>query len=253
MLIRITNRCTMGCSHCMTEASPDGEHMSLGTFQFAVAFAMTQIEAVHLLISGGEPTDHPKIIELLKEVARFKAGDRLPCITLLTNGLFLHGDPKRRDQILKLVDCVQVTNDDRFYPRKVQTYCHPKVLFERRIRKVYPAGRALSNKLPADPMHPSCFNVRSATRTFGSMRLGVQSLWGLGKFCAPSINPDGAIVAGELSSCRSIGRVDTPIEILTMNLLTMRCNRCGGYENLDDRLRKAVGEDVSIAPGSPAW
>lgn len=40
MLIRITNRCMMGCNHCMVDATPEGEHMAFDTYLGALTLAM---------------------------------------------------------------------------------------------------------------------------------------------------------------------------------------------------------------------
>ena len=36
MLVRITNRCQMGCSHCFTDSTPEGQHMTHHTFEQAL-------------------------------------------------------------------------------------------------------------------------------------------------------------------------------------------------------------------------
>jgi molybdenum cofactor biosynthesis enzyme MoaA len=62
VLIKVTSRCSMGCSHCLDEAGPDGTDMTAETFLKALDFA-AQIEAASpiraTLLSGGEPTDNP--------------------------------------------------------------------------------------------------------------------------------------------------------------------------------------------------
>lgn len=40
MLIQITNRCHMGCKHCMQDASPKGKHMTDETFGQVMDFCM---------------------------------------------------------------------------------------------------------------------------------------------------------------------------------------------------------------------
>jgi sulfatase maturation enzyme AslB (radical SAM superfamily) len=61
MLIRVTNKCTMGCRHCMIEASaPDGEHMTSEMFEKALDISSLLYSHV-ILLSGGEPFEHPRM------------------------------------------------------------------------------------------------------------------------------------------------------------------------------------------------
>ena len=59
MLIMITNRCTMGCSHCMSKCVPEGDDMSFSMFEEALDFSLTRMPMMPVMISGGEPTENP--------------------------------------------------------------------------------------------------------------------------------------------------------------------------------------------------
>lgn len=136
MLIRITNACQMGCSHCLADAKPDGEHMAPETFRACLDLA-SRIGFPVVLVSGGEPTDHPAI-ETFLEASRAAGMASI----VLSNGLFLSGDPPRRDRIISLAHMVQVTNDPRYYPRHVADFSHTKVVFERNIRLISRSNRS---------------------------------------------------------------------------------------------------------------
>ena len=58
MMIKITEHCSMGCSHCMNNATPNNKHMDLNTFKKALDFQKTY-GGPFCMITGGEPTEHP--------------------------------------------------------------------------------------------------------------------------------------------------------------------------------------------------
>jgi len=61
--ISISNRCSNGCSFCYRDSLPDGPLMSVEDFKFV----MEQLPATfQLALGGGEPTEHPDLIEILK-------------------------------------------------------------------------------------------------------------------------------------------------------------------------------------------
>lgn len=223
----------MQCSHCLANATPDGEEMSVRTFTAAIRFIQQFYPIV--LISGGEPTEHSTLIELL-DMAR-NAG---MYVILLSNGEFLHNKaPKRRDRILKLVQAVQVTNDPRFYPRHVEHFAHPKVLWETNLRVVSPQGRAATNGLPTNRRYPDCFNLHSVSRAMG-FAYAVPWLRNRGKFCTPSINIDGSLSAGESPFCKKIGYVTDSLDTIDHNIELMHCQRCGLVNNLNEEQRRAI-------------
>ena len=243
MLVRITQHCTMQCSHCMVDATPEGKHMLPGVFADTIEFIIHH-GLSFILMSGGEPTDHPDVVAYIKYAA-----SRGVYTMLLSNGEWLHEKSELRDKILPLVHAVQVTNDPRFYPRKVEPYAHPKVTFETELQQVTPQGRAVTNKIPAYKRAPECFNIRSLTRYYGSFMMARMALVAQGKMCTPSVNIDGSISAGESPFCHKIGNVTDPTEVLDENLRKMRCSRCGLVNNLDHKHKRAIGEASIILPG----
>jgi len=107
MLVKITTQCSMGCTHCMEEALPEGEHMSLETFKKVLPFIEACYNGIRIiLLSGGEPTNHPDILKIIEMVKNWNA-------VLLSNGLFYSGPLK--DPILDSGITIQVYNDPNYY------------------------------------------------------------------------------------------------------------------------------------------
>jgi len=235
MLIRVTEKCRMGCSHCMINAGPNGRHMARDIYKQTLEF-IRETGFPLMMISGGEPMEHPDILILLQ-----MAVDAGLKTTLLSNGMFLT-DQELTKKVLDLDVLVQITNDSRFYPEKVPHIKHEKVIYEDSIRLVSPFGRALENKIPVTRQSPLCFNFRSIVRHFHDFLQGLYQLRLRMKMCTPSINIDGSISAGESNSCHCIGTVyDSNLE-LTNKVCNMRCDKCGLVNNLDELHKGAIGE-----------
>src|SRR5262249_2414876 len=102
MLIKITNFCSAGCSHCMEDSTIKGEHMSFATFLQALEFTK-RIERLAwgqgcppmVLLSGGECTEHPDIVKFVEEVVRQKLRP-----VLITNGMWL-ANPELKASLLR--------------------------------------------------------------------------------------------------------------------------------------------------------
>ena len=245
MLIRVTNRCTMGCKHCMIDVSgPDGDHMSLDVFKQALDFVESCGVRV-LTVSGGEPFDHPDIAKILELCAKFQ--ERTSTIfTICSNGLFALDEEKYRlARSYKLV--IQVTNDQRYYGRNLSLIRHkfdlPFMCFENQIRTIVPCRRTRENKIASTRISPMCFNLRSVVRTHG-FKQGLLALEHYGKYCTPSVNIDGGIVAGEADTCLRIGNVSMKPGDLTESVLGMHCSACGLQKNLSRIHMVAIGESV---------
>ena len=247
MLIKVTNKCSMGCSHCMEDATPEGTDMSLETFAKALEFSegLEALAPVRMtMLSGGEPTDHPDILELIKMA---EAPGHF--ISLLTNGLWLE-DEGLRDEILSHKLAIQVTNDSRFYPEKHPLFEHPAITYVDSLSVMFPMGRFAGKESGEVPTRkaPTCFNLRSLTRNLLSVRHAVAQLRmralkaPIGGWCIPSINVDGTVVVGESNGCHSIGTVNSTHEELTQAIIDMKCDRCGLVENLPQELKRAIGE-----------
>lgn len=260
MLIKVTNKCSMGCSHCMERSVPGGPHMTREVFLRAldcsdrVEVLARQIGYNAILLSGGECTEHPDILWFIEQVY---ARGLQPM--LLSNGLWL-ADPELRAAILRpewpsLL--IQVTNDPRFYPKRppIESCDDPRVVFIPSLSAMIPLGRYVgkTSDVPTKKV-PSSFNFRSLTRTHGDLRLAIAHLrmiamTGRGGNCAPSISYDGAFIAGETNACFKVGTVDSSPEELTQGVLAMQCNRCHLEDGLTQEQKRAIGASRLYAAG----
>ena len=259
MLIKITNYCSMGCSHCMEDSTVAGEHMSRETFLAALALT-ERLEGDawragiprRILISGGEATEHPDV-EWFLETVISRGFD----VILITNGMWLD-DPELRSKILRpewsrLM--VQVTNDPRFYPKQPVNVPKddPRVVYVPTLTLLVPLGRMKPARAHSGKdglavrKGPTSFNLRSMTRSLGDVRaaltmLRARAAIGMSGNCSPSISSDGTIVAGETNNCFPIGDVHSTAEQVTRALIDMSCNKCGLVDNLTQEQKVAIGE-----------
>ena len=250
MLIKITNKCSMGCGHCMEDSTVAGAHMDAVTFAAALDFTERVERAAYqagcprlVLLSGGECTEHPDFSAMLDETLA-----RDFQVLLITNGMWL-ADEALRGDILRPERkglLVQVVNDPRFYPKAPPRWEDPRITYADHVPMLISLGRAArrrpkSNDPPARK-YPASYNLRALVREGRSFVAAIQFLRALGKECAPAVNDDGSVVAGETRSCWKIGSVRSADEELTEGVLRMgSCDRCGLERNLSQAQRRAAG------------
>ncbi len=87
VLLEITDRCNLGCPVCFAD-SGRGADAPLSRLTEDVRWIREQAGEVVLQVSGGEPTLHPDVVEVVAEGARL-----FPGVQLNTNGLRLAEDP----------------------------------------------------------------------------------------------------------------------------------------------------------------
>lgn len=247
MILRITNRCHMCCSHCFVNATPEGKHMSLDTLNQAIDF-IKSVDAKLVLVTGGEPTEHPDFIKIMKLLKRKLRYSEL--IAIASNGMFLN-DKEYTDQILSLNIPVQITNDSRFYPKRIPIIENERLIYVDEIQHLFPLGRAKSNNLELDKMKikieaPKCFNARSVIRGghVSSLKKLIEfNELTIQKFCAPSIDINGNLHAGETDECFMIGNVKDDERVIFNNIKNMtlgKCNKCGLEDNLQGPYRQIL-------------
>lgn len=263
MLIKVTNYCSMGCSHCMENSTVAGEHMTRETFTRALNLTARLEEFAWddgcwpiILLSGGECTEHPDIVGLIEEVWR-----RGWTAFLISNGMWL-GNPALRSQILDHPQrtprnlFIQITNDARFYPTAPPRWSDPAIGYVESLSLLLPLGRAKVERAQGLPVRrgPTSFNFRSATISLGDVRWAIKELrkraaMGLSGHCTPSITSTGALVAGESGLCMQVGDVfSTPTEVTRAVISMGSCNRCGLETDLPQELRVAIGLSQIHAP-----
>lgn len=125
MLIMLTNRCHMGCTHCMQDAGPDGSMMTEETFGEVLAFA-SEAGPMVVNVTGGEPTEHPQWDVWTRQLLQVKS---VALVSVLTNGAWIE-DREQRFRMARLVReskgrvRVQVYSNPLYYPDHEWTVAH---------------------------------------------------------------------------------------------------------------------------------
>lgn len=228
--------------------------MKFEDFKDAIQLAKT-VNAQVLIIGGGEPTDHPEFYTFMDYLVEHFAGVKI----VATHGYYLEEKPydvatykfQKYPEIL-----FQITNDKRYYPKSLSMQSEVDVtgdfenvkVFREIGGAIYPQGRALKygKSLPHNPnVHTGtrCFNLRSISRSpFSNSLLDtIRHLELRGKFCTPSVSPDGFIGMGESNSCPPIGHVRTNVQELHNNICSSQCNDCGMLNGLSKQYWDAIG------------
>lgn len=238
MLLKITEVCTMGCTHCGEECLSSGRDMSIETFLDTLEFIRKTKPRV-IVVTGGEPIYHPNFFFIIEELQ--KIGTNINII-VTSNGLFLNNKELTK-KVLELNIPIQITNDKRYYPKSIPYIEHKNLDYVYEIQQIYPMGRAISNKIPIfNVKAPKCFNIRSIARTKKEFSFSdvIKLLESYGKFCTPSITIDGIIKAGEFKGCNSIGSIYNSDEILLKNLRSLNCNNCGMEDILSSDMLRVI-------------
>lgn len=242
MLIDLTYRCSMGCSHCMSDCRPDGTDMTPEVLEDVLAFYRKH-QVPNLTFSGGEMFENPYILDLLQIIE--KNWDQKFPLTFITNGRKLSNTPdlletvqglQRKYSKKKVI--IQITDDSRFYPESLtekQRYRLKKLdaIIEgvpgSGNRCLYPQGRALENFNESwwNTNAPKCTNVRILPKQGICTIHGiVMTLLQAGKICTPVITPTGEIKLGESALCPSVATIYDSEEKIIENILNCRCQSC---------------------------
>ncbi len=97
-MIEISNRCNMSCPVCFSRAHNTAEDVSLNEIKVRIHNLLDVAGPIPLQISGGEPTLHPD----LPEVIRYAKKMGFVNIELITNGIKISQDP---NYLSSLVEC----------------------------------------------------------------------------------------------------------------------------------------------------
>ena len=254
MILAITDKCSMGCSHCLSDCSPDLGHTTFEQFKKNLEWCFNPKLFAHpILISGGEPFEHPEIKNILEYTAErynkiILSQDikmpRLPKqIVVITNGLRLVEDfdfcswyryfTKKNSWLL-----TQITNVEEYYPitfTDKENYWLSKIhgaFLCNSINDIalYPQGRALNLDNPDyKTKGPKCANVRMLAKQLpeiSAYELFNAIAFRLHKFCELRINIDGSISIGESRLCPPIGTVDDSEEALLDSIHKFNCSSC---------------------------
>lgn len=243
MLLQITNKCAMGCSHCLMNSTIDGSHMDFQMIGQSIQF-IKELNPAMLLITGGEPTSHPNFLEIYDECVKIMGGDD-DRLMVLSNGMFAE-DENLTKEILKRKMNVQVTNDDRYYPKRIKKITSSNIYYFDRIDSIIHVGRAKTNGIPGTKQAPSCFNLLSVIKSgyATNLREANEIMEGKGKVCSLAIEYNGDIRIGETVECHRVGNISKDTIHSTFNnakkLNSKSCNNCGLMDKLSDVYKIAI-------------
>lgn len=253
MLLKITEKCSMGCSHCMNDAKPDGKHMSLDTFKDVIDFLVKHDLQQVIMLTGGEPTEHPLFPLFMGYiVGTLTKLKKKSFITVTTNGFWILDNISLAKEIVSGTEYVgvnfQVSADDRYYPKRIdrtKRIWREKgfVFCDKCVEYMYPQGRAKTNNYPYNRISSNCYNIRAISKqlTNPTFKDIIYTLQQAHKFCTPAIRIDGSISLGESDlcpPCTSIYDDDTEI---VRKIKDFKCNGCYPLnENLSPEYKKFV-------------
>lgn len=242
MMLKITERCTMGCTHCMNNAKKDGKDMELGVFTDALQFLKkNNLGRQVLIISGGEPTEHEKFDAVMSELFRFNEKYKyFTVVTITTNGEHIQEHPDvYRNYVKKAKETgfqlfFQVSADVRYYPRRINVHKHifrekSFILCDDCVEQIYPQGRALENNIPWKSKASKCFNVRALSHQLpprATLRDIEEYLASRMKFCTPHISVDGSIKLGESDLCPKCATIYSDMDVIMDKIRKFKCNQC---------------------------
>lgn len=239
MKIDITYHCSMGCTHCLSDCRPNNQHMPMPLFRDALLFAKLHASSMSLLmISGGEPFEHPEIKDILTVLARAAKNHLFPAIIIATNGAALLDHPELYAYTKAMLKAgrnrlgIQITNDPRFYPRvfSKQERHHLLGLTSDicQVEKLSQQGRARKNfpETVFSRRYPSCGNTRLLAHQVSRFQDLLELLQSHGYFCTPSIGPDGKLRAGESALCPPFGSIREHDDVLLNHLRNFTCKGC---------------------------
>lgn len=240
MLLKVTEKCSMGCIHCLSDCKPEEKHMDMNTFKKGLEFwkglrydglgNIIDYLNTPLIISGGEPFEHPDIKGFLEYIAKdYK--DLSKFMTVTTNGDYLSTHPEDIEYYKEILPNLQfqVVIDDRYYPKHVdektlKQYSNIKVCHD--VAAIYPMGRAVDNKLSHDRKSSQCFNLRALCKQTPRLYDAITQLTVKGKFCTPCIEYDGSIKVGESQLCPPCSHVDKTYDEIYEDIKKFKCSKC---------------------------
>jgi hypothetical protein len=137
-VMSVTNACNLNCPICFTYNRPDRlYHMPVGEMRATVDSIIGMSGGVDVInITGGEPTLHPQITDLLEVCQRPEIGR----ITMNSNGIRLAGDPGLCDRLAELGVCV-ILSFNTFDP-EVSVCIHGRDLVEMKLRAIENLARS---------------------------------------------------------------------------------------------------------------
>lgn len=231
----------MGCPHCMQDSLPNGQHMSKEVFRKALEFGAWSGN-LRYNISGGEPTEHPNLAELMEllfehlntlaqpmHIYSLMSGNIVPVFTLISNGdWFAYEDKVKyiKDNVLSNphLDCLQICSVKGLYKNfgfikdnmDVLKKLSPKIYVHTDgITSMEDLGRARTAPLfvrlqvESNQHYMSCLNCSLVSKQVTDIRNLMQSLFVYDQTCKPLIDWKGDVHLSESHLCPSVGNIMT--------------------------------------------
>lgn len=248
MLLKITTKCNMNCSHCFNSCTADGVNMSWPDIVASVDF-INKVKCKSLILTGGEPTEHPDFVNMTKYIC--KNTENIIQIIIASNGIYFEKNPFVVKELLAYDPRlgIQITNVPKYYPINInennEIYKLDRVLLCREIESMYPQGNALKNNYKWSAKCSKCFNFISIMNQLKkkSIEETIYTLESNFKFCTPQIDADGTLKPGESSLCKGFGTIYDDEVILVHNVLNFRCKQC---DFINKNLPKSYQQLINI-------
>lgn len=247
MMIKITERCTMGCIHCLNDAKPDGKDMTSEVLIDTLNFLKKNNIGRGLIVSGGEPTEHRNFKDIMETLINWCSNNSryIISLTITTNGENIQNNPDQYIDYIKRMKesgtdlTFQVSSDVRYYPRRIQT--HKRIfrepgfiLCDNCVESIYPKGRALDNNIPWTRISSQCFNIRALSKQgFNTLQSIEFFLLSKNKMCTPHISIDGSIKLGESDLCPKCASIYDEDSVIVDNIRKFKCSGCN---HINDKL-----------------
>ena len=249
MMIKITEKCSMGCTHCMNNATCNGKHMTFDVFKDVIEFQKKN-GGLFCFLTGGEPFEHPDFMQFLSY-----ARQQLPytIIVIATNGIALQ-NPSFEKLVYDLGNTTpyvlfQVCNDKRYYPTSIDlslpVFHMKNVTLVTEIEKLYPQGRTLDNGLKWESKASRCYNIRAIAHQLVNPTLYdiISLLVFMGKTCTPHISINGNIKLGESDLCPICSNISKSDDEIVNDIINFRCHNCDHVNcNLSNTYKHLIGE-----------
>ena len=252
MLLLVTNRCNMMCAHCMQDSKPNSnDFMSMEVVDDFINFTKN-IEYGVLMISGGEPTLHPQLYDIVSKIYN-ESKLKPKKILIASNGDFIF-DSSRTEMVQRISkdfsDVVgwQISSFKYYYKlynkiisnsdkiKKATEPCECYIETDG-LRKMIPLGRASKlkgiEKLCDNQKYKnvSCINNHLIALQSENIQDYFMKVVISGSYCSPAIDSYGNIRFGESIFCQKIGSIkDDPEMILYKSKNINPCGKCYNWK-----------------------
>ncbi|MBU0467765.1 MAG: radical SAM protein [Candidatus Omnitrophica bacterium] len=132
-LIEVTNNCNLNCPVCYASAG-EGEYLDLKTIEKMMDFYQEaeKGKAEILQLSGGEPTLHPEIIDIIK-LARTK---KFKYVMLNTNGIRIADDIEFVQQLSQFVGGFEIYFQFDGFERSIHSFFRGKDVLDKKLKAI---------------------------------------------------------------------------------------------------------------------